>query len=109
MRKPAEEVKSVSMDGRTHGPLVRAWDIEVPCFIGTDPFKLTEYGMRLEPSYADFDPGDCVLIAFTIGGYRTAKTESAPSLNRASLNIQFAILLASANTDTNSSLYIPVC
>ncbi|SJL13928.1 uncharacterized protein ARMOST_17379 [Armillaria ostoyae] len=103
MRKPAEgrrelKVKSVSMDGRTHGPLVCAWDIEVPCFIGTDPFKLTEY-MKLEPSYADFDPGDCVLVAFTIGGYRTAKTESAPSLNRASLNIQFAILLASANTD----------
>ncbi|KAK0435003.1 uncharacterized protein EV420DRAFT_1488281 [Desarmillaria tabescens] len=84
MRKPTEAV--------------RVWDIEVPCFIGTEPFKLTEYA-KLEPSYADFDPGDCVLVAFTIGGYQTPKTDSTPALNRASLNIQFAILLASANTD----------
>ncbi|PBK86765.1 hypothetical protein ARMGADRAFT_1086270 [Armillaria gallica] len=103
MRKPSKngcelKVKSIAMDGHTHGPPVHAWNIEVPCFIGTEPFKLTDY-MKLEPSYTDFDPGDCVLVAFTVGGYKTVKTNAVPALNRASLNVQFAILLELFNSD----------
>lgn len=74
-----------------------AHSYKIPVFRGVELFKLTEY-MKLDPIFTELEAGDYVLVAFTIGRYHTKE------LNCASLNVQFAILLAKDDlTDDHGS------
>ncbi|KAK0472264.1 hypothetical protein IW261DRAFT_1571084 [Armillaria novae-zelandiae] len=94
-------IKKIHMDGIHHGPSIHAWnmegaycpkfailqqspDIVVLMYCGEDVFALTHYPKL--PRADEFGIDSFVLVAFTVGGYRTCE-----DFERVSLNVQFII------------------
>ncbi|KAK0474361.1 hypothetical protein IW261DRAFT_1422949 [Armillaria novae-zelandiae] len=71
-------IKKIPMDA------ICAWNMEVPMYCGEDAFALTCYPKL--PRADEFGVDSFVLIAFTVGGYRTRE-----DFECISLNVQFII------------------
>ncbi|PBK87954.1 hypothetical protein ARMGADRAFT_1034253 [Armillaria gallica] len=85
--------KSIPMDGMTHGPPIRPWNVDVPVFRGVQPFQLPEY-TKLMMEYDELSEGDFVIVAFTVAAYKSKK-----KFNLASLNLQFVIHVSEFSLD----------